>query len=96
MCADTRSGEAGYKRLTLCNPGPGGTKIPPKQLILEARHLRSNASRPRDLYAIEGGIHAKDDAMDVVYVFVSIKILLITLILKLGFCSTTSRKQQVH
>ncbi len=39
--------------------------IPPNQLIIEARHLRSDASIPGDLYAIEGGTHAKDAAMDV-------------------------------
>jgi hypothetical protein len=31
------------KRMAMCNPDPGGTTIPPKQLILEARHLRSDA-----------------------------------------------------
>jgi len=54
------------KRLALCNHDPGGVAIPPNQLILEARHLRSDASRPGDLYAIAGGLHAKDAAMDVV------------------------------
>ena len=54
------------KRLALCNPDPRGVAIPPNQLILEARHLRSDASRPGDLYAPAGGLHAKDDAMDVV------------------------------
>ncbi len=54
------------KRLVLCNPDPGGTAIPPNQLILEAKHLRSDSSRPGDLYAIAGGHHAKDAAMDVV------------------------------
>jgi len=27
------------KRLALCNPEPGGVAIPPKQLIMEAKHL---------------------------------------------------------
>jgi hypothetical protein len=54
------------KRLALCNPDPGGVAIPPNQLILEARHLRSDSSRPGDLYALAGGLHAKDTAMDVV------------------------------
>ena len=56
------------KRLALCNPDPGGTAIPPNQLILEARHLRSDKSRPGDLYALAGGSHAKDVAMDIVLV----------------------------
>jgi hypothetical protein len=54
------------KRLALCNPDPGGITIPPSQLILEAKHLRSDSSRPGDLYAVAGGLHAKDAAMDVV------------------------------
>ena len=33
------------KRLVLCNPDPRGTAIPPNQLILEAKHLRSDSSR---------------------------------------------------
>jgi len=54
------------KRLALSNPDPGGIAIPSNQLILEARHLRSDASRPGDLYALAGELHAKDAAMDVV------------------------------
>jgi len=50
----------------LCNPDPGGTAIPPNQLILEANHLRSDASRPGELYAVARGLHAKNAAMDVV------------------------------
>ena len=56
------------KRLVLCNPDPGGTAIPPNQLILEAKHLRSDSSHPGDLYAIAGGLHAKDAAMDMVLI----------------------------
>ncbi len=54
------------KHLALCNPDPGGAAIPPNQLIIEARNLRSDASRPGDLYALAGGTHAKNAAMDVV------------------------------
>ena len=54
------------KRLALCNPDPGGIAIPPCQLILETKHMRSDSSRPGDLYALAGRLHAKDDAMDVV------------------------------
>ena len=54
-----------WKNWSLCNSDPGSTMIPPKQLILKARHIRSDASRPGDLYAIAGGLHAKDVAMDV-------------------------------
>ena len=54
------------KRLALCNPDPGGVAIPPNQLIIEARNLRSDASRPGDLYVVAGGTHAKDAAMDIV------------------------------
>jgi len=56
------------KRLVLCNPDPGGIAIPPNQLILEAKHLRSDPSRPGDPFAISGGIHAKDATMDVVLI----------------------------
>ena len=54
------------KRLALCNPGPGDMAIPPSQLILEAKHLRFDSSRPGDVYAIVGGLHAKDATMYVV------------------------------
>jgi hypothetical protein len=55
-------------RLALCTPDPEGIAIPPNQLILEAKHLRSDSSRPGDLYAIAGGLHAKDATMDVVLI----------------------------
>ena len=85
------------KRLALCNPDPGGKRIPSNQLILEARHMRSDASRPGDLYAIVGGSHAKDAAMDVVICStLSYEILLITIKLKLGSRCKTSREQQVQ
>jgi hypothetical protein len=54
------------KILVLCNPDPGGIAIPPSQLILEAKHLRSDSSRTGDLYAIAGDLHATFSAMDVV------------------------------
>ena len=54
------------KRLALCNPNLGGIAIASKLLILEARHMRSDASRLGDLYALDGGLHTKDVAMDVV------------------------------
>ena len=52
----------------LCNPDPGGrgVAIPSNQLILEAKHLRSDNSRLGDMYAIAGGLHAKDATMDMV------------------------------
>ena len=54
------------KRLALSNPDPGGTAIPYNQLLIESRHLRSDDSRPGGLYAMARGLHAKDDAMDLV------------------------------
>jgi hypothetical protein len=54
------------KRLALCNPELGGMAIPRKQIILEAKHLRSDEYRLGVLYAIAEGLHAKDVAMDVV------------------------------
>ncbi len=54
------------KRLVLCNPDPSGIAIPSSQLLIEPRHLRSNESRLGELYAIAGGMHAKDAAMDIV------------------------------
>ncbi len=52
------------KRLALSNADPGGVAIPSGQLLIEPRHLRSDDSRPGDLYAVAGGLHAKDAAMD--------------------------------
>jgi hypothetical protein len=52
------------KRLTLFNSNPGGVAFPSNQLLIEPRHLRSDDSRPGDLYAIAGGLHAKYAAMD--------------------------------
>ena len=54
------------KRLALYNLDPVGIAIPPSQLILEAKHSRSDSSRPGDLYARVRGLHAKDAAVDVV------------------------------
>ncbi len=52
------------KRLALSNPDPRGTAIPSNLLLIEPRHLRSDDSRPGDLYVMVGGRHAKDAAMD--------------------------------
>ena len=54
------------KRLALCNHDPGGIAIPPNHFILEARHLRSDASRLGDLHTVARGLHAKYASMDVV------------------------------
>jgi len=80
------------KRLVLCNPDPGGVAIPSNQLILEARHLHSDASRPGDLYALVGGLHAKDVSMDVVLNTALSK----SCLLHTGFCYKAGREQQVH
>jgi len=53
------------KRLALSNPDPGGIAILSNLLLIEPRHLRSDNSRPSDLYGMEGGRQAKDAAMDV-------------------------------
>jgi len=52
------------KRLALSNADPGGVAIPSGQLLIEQRHMRSDDSRPGYLYALAGGLHAKDAAMD--------------------------------
>ncbi len=52
------------KRLALSNHDPGGVAIPPSLLLIEPRHLRSDDSRPGDLYVMAGGSHAKDAALD--------------------------------
>ena len=52
------------KRLALSNADPSGVAIPSGQLLIEPRHLRSDDSRPGDLYAVAGGLHAKDATMD--------------------------------
>ncbi len=52
------------KRLALSNPDPGGIAIPSALLLIEPRHLRSDDSRPGDLYVMAGGSHAKDAALD--------------------------------
>jgi hypothetical protein len=54
------------KRLALYNQDPGGMAIPPKHPILETKHIRSDSSPPRDMYAEAGGLHAKDAAMNCV------------------------------
>ena len=54
------------KRLALSNLDPGGTAIFSNQLLIEPRHLRSDDSRPGDLYAVARGLHAKNSAMDLV------------------------------
>ncbi len=41
---------------------------PLSQLLIKAKHLRSDASRPGDLYAIARGTHAKDTTIDVIIV----------------------------
>jgi hypothetical protein len=52
------------KRLVISNADPGEVAIPSAQLLIEPRHMRSVDSRPGDLYAIAGGLHAKDAAID--------------------------------
>jgi len=62
----TQGGETCGETTSALQPNPGGVAIPPNQLILEAKQLRSDSSRPEDMYAIAGYIHAKDAAMNVV------------------------------
>jgi hypothetical protein len=52
------------KRLALSNPDPGGVAIPSNLIIIDPRHLRSDDSRPGDLYVMASWIHAKDVALD--------------------------------
>ena len=52
------------KRLALSNPDPGGIAIPSALLLIEPRHLRSDDSKPGDLYVMAGGSNAKDAALD--------------------------------
>ena len=54
------------KRMELCNPNPGGVALPSNLLLIEPKHLRSDDSRPGDLYAIAGAHHANDATMDLV------------------------------
>jgi hypothetical protein len=54
------------KRLALCNPDLGGIAVRSNQILIEPRHMRSDDSRPGDLYAVAGGYHAKDVAMDII------------------------------
>ena len=56
--------ERSLKRLALSSFDPGGIAIPSNQLLIEARHPRSDDSRPGDLYAIAGGLHAEDVAVN--------------------------------
>jgi hypothetical protein len=51
------------KRLALSNPKPSSVAVPSCQLLIEARHLRSDDSKPGDLYVMVGGRSAKDTAM---------------------------------
>ncbi len=52
------------KRLALSNPDPGGVAIPSNLLLIEPRHLRSDDSRPGDLYVMARGSYAKDASLD--------------------------------
>ncbi len=52
------------KRLALSNHDPGGIAIPSALLLIEPRHLRSDDSRPGDLYEMAEVSHAKDAALD--------------------------------
>ena len=42
------------KRLALCNPDPGGIAVTSSHILIEPRHLRSDDSRPWDLYVVAG------------------------------------------
>ena len=53
------------KWLVLCNPDPGGVAVSSCQIRIELIYLQSDDSRPGDLYAMPGGHHAKDAAMDI-------------------------------
>ena len=48
------------KRMALSKPDPGGVAIPSNLLLIEPWHLRSDDSRPGDLYVMARGRHAKD------------------------------------
>ena len=52
------------KRPVLSNLDPGGIAIPSSLILIEPRHVRSDDSRPGDIYVMAGGRHAKGDAMD--------------------------------
>ena len=52
------------KRLALSNPDSDGIVIPSLFLLIEPRHLRSDDSRPGNLYVMAGGSQAKDTALD--------------------------------
>jgi hypothetical protein len=56
--------ELAVQRLALCNPDLGGGVLPSNLLLIKPRHLRSDDSRPSDMYAIAGGHRAEDAAMD--------------------------------
>ena len=57
-------GKLSLKRLVLSNPDPRGVVIPSNLLLIEPRHLKSDDSRPGDLYVMAGGRHAKNVDMD--------------------------------
>ncbi len=52
------------KRLALSCADTRGIAIPSNQLLIEPRHMRSDESRPGDLYEEAEGLHMKDVAMD--------------------------------
>jgi hypothetical protein len=54
------------KRPALSNSDPGGIAIPSNPLLIKPWLLRNKDSRPGDLYAVVGGLHAKDVIMDLI------------------------------
>jgi hypothetical protein len=54
------------KRLVLTSSSPGGIVFPSSSVLIEPRNLRSDQSRPGDLYAVGNGMHRTDSVMDVV------------------------------
>ncbi len=68
MPTSTRGGQIIVEAAGSLQPCPGGIAIPSNLLLLEPRHLRSDDSRPGDLYARAGGSQAKDAALDLTLV----------------------------
>ena len=57
------------KRLAFSSPDLGGIAITSHLLLVEPRHMRSDDTRPGDIYVMAGGSNAKDVAVDLIVSF---------------------------
>ena len=74
-------------------PGPGGVLVPSYMVVIEPIHMRSDESRPGDLYDVAGLHHAKDlcDGHHDLFYFVTV--LLTKIIYNFGLCTNKEGRE---